>query len=478
MNASALSPSPLWTAAEVLAATGGRGHEGWTAAGVSIDSRTVAPGELFVAIRGERLDGHDFVGIALARGAAAAIVAHSVPNVPAAACLVWVEDTLEALRALARAARARTAARVVAVTGSVGKTGTKEALRLALAAQGRTHASAGSLNNHWGLPLSLARLPREARFAVLEMGMNHAGEIAPLSLLARPHVALITTIEPVHLEFFASVEAIADAKCEIFAGMDEDGVAVLNRDNAQFERCAAAARARGLRRVIGFGAHPRAEVRLLDAALDAEGSTVQADVEGRVLTFRLGAPGRHIVQNALGVLGAVEAAGGDLEAAAAALAALAPPAGRGQRRTIALPGGSTATLIDESYNASPPAMRAAFAVLAACRPGPGGRRLLALGDMRELGEAGPMLHAGLAPSIEEAGIDAVFTCGPLMQHLHEALPEPMRGAHAPDSAALAPLLAAALRPGDIVTVKGSLGSRMALVVQALAGEPAAAAAKG
>ncbi|MCC7426123.1 MAG: UDP-N-acetylmuramoylalanyl-D-glutamyl-2,6-diaminopimelate--D-alanyl-D-alanine ligase [Alphaproteobacteria bacterium] len=466
---------PLWTAAEILAATGGRGQEGWTASGVSIDSRTIAPGELFVAIQGDRHDGHAFAADALARGAAAAIVARSVENVPAAANLVWVEETLEALRRIGAAARARTAARLIAVTGSVGKTGTKEALRHVLAAQGPTHASAGSLNNHWGLPLSLARLPRETRFAVLEMGMNHAGEITPLSLLARPHVALITTVEAVHLEFFASVEAIADAKSEIFAGMDHGGIAVLNRDNAHYERCAAAARAKGIHRILGFGADRRAEFRLLDADFGAAGSLVRADAMGRVLTFRIGVPGRHIVQNMLGVLAAVEAAGGDVEAASRALATLTPPAGRGARSAIALPGGGTASLIDESYNASPAAMRAAIAVLAAMPPGPGGRRILALGDMRELGEAGPMLHAGLAPAIEEAGIDLVFTCGPLMQNLHEALLPAQRGAHALDSEDLAPMLAAALRPGDVVTVKGSLGSRMAIVVKALAAAGAAAA---
>jgi UDP-N-acetylmuramoyl-tripeptide--D-alanyl-D-alanine ligase len=467
--------SLAWTARDAAAATAGRltGPADWQALGISIDSRTVKPGDLFVALAGPSFDGHDFVAAALAKGAVAAIVHRRPAGLFEQAPLLLVEDSLAGLTRLGIAGRARSRARFVGVTGSVGKTGTKEALRLALSTQAETYANEGSLNNHWGVPLSLARLPSDARLGVFELGMNHAGELGPLSRMVRPEVAVITTIEPVHLEFFDSLEAIADAKAEIFEGMTAGGAVVLNLDNGQFERLAGHARRRGITRIFGFGEHPGAAARLLACRLEATGSQVEAEVLGRHLDYRLGAPGRHWVQNSLAVLAAAASLDLDVGLAAGALAALSPPKGRGQRRQIALPGGWI-ELIDESYNASPAAMRAAFAVLARAKPGPRGRRIAVLGDMRELGPTAAALHAGLAPALAEAGIDLVLTCGPLMQALQSALPRERRGAHAGDSAALIPAVLAAIRPGDVVLVKGSLGTKMAPIVEALLRQDAGA----
>jgi len=459
--------SPLWTSEEAVAATGGCVTRPWRASGVSIDTRTLAPGDLFVALDGDRLDGHDYVADALARGAAAALV-HRVPEgVAGDAPLLVVTDTLAGLRALGAAARARTGARVVAVTGSVGKTGTKEALRLVLGAQGATHASAGNLNNHWGAPLSLARLPREAEFAVFELGMNHAGEIAPLTRLVRPHVAVITAIEPAHTAFFRSIEGIADAKAEIFLGLEPGGVAVLNRDNDQYARLAAAARAAGVTRIVSFGtAGERPDVRLVVAEPEATSSRVVAMVGDHRVDYRIGAPGRHWIVNSLGVLGVVHALGADVDAAAAALAGVEVPAGRGRRITIRTSEGPI-LLIDESYNASPAAMRAAFEVLALAVPGRGGRRIAVLGDMLELGGDAPALHAGLADALAGHPIDLVYATGPDMAHLYRRLPSARRGGHASTAAAMAPLIAEVVRPGDVVMVKGSFGMGMAEIVRRL-----------
>jgi len=468
-----MSPA-LWTAADAVRATGGRSSREWSATGVSIDSRTLAPGDLFIALIGPHVDGHDFVAAALKAGAAAAMIARRPQALDADAALLLVGDTMQALERLGAAGRARARARVIAVTGSVGKTGTKEALRLALATQGETFASAGSLNNQWGVPLSLTRLPPTASFGVFELGMNHAGELHALTLQVRPMVAIITTIEPAHLEFFPSLDAIADAKAEVFDGMDSDGIAILNRDNAQFDRLAGKARARGLSRIIGFGRHAEAQSRLLTCTMDDAGSTVGAEVMGERIDYRLGLPGMHWVINSLAVLAAIKAAGADARAGAAALANLSALKGRGQQHDIAFKGGKI-RLIDESYNASPAAMRAAIAVLAAATPGPGGRRIAVLGDMRELGPQAPLLHAGIAPDLMALGIDLVFTAGPLMAVLADMLPVERRAGHAPDSMTLLPLLLARLNPGDVVLVKGSLGSRMGPIVEALKALPVALA---
>jgi len=455
--------APLWTAAEAARATGGVAVGDWRASGVSIDSRTLAPGDLFVALVGEQRDGHAFVADALSRGAAAAVVARRPEDLPADVPLLEVADTLEGLRALARAGRARTVARVAGVTGSVGKTGTKEALRHVLDRQGGCHASAASHNNQWGVPLTLARLPAGLPWAVVEIGMNHAGEIRALVPLVRPHVALITAIAPAHLAFFPDgVEGIARAKAEIFEGLAPGGTAVLPADSQQLPILLEAARRAGVERVLTFGEAAGADWRCVSAELGPEGSLIEVERAGRRLRFRLGAPGRHWADNALGVLAVVEALGADVERAAADLADLLPPAGRGRRRRIVLESGEV-LLLDESYNANPASMAAAIALLG-LQPG---RRIAVLGDMLELGPRAEELHAALAAPLLAAGVDRVFTCGPLMAALHHALPPERRGPHAVDSAALAPLVREALRPGDVILVKGSLGSRMVRVVAAL-----------
>lgn len=456
----------LWTAGAAAAATNGRTGRPWSATGVSIDSRTVRPGDLFVALKGPNFDGHAFVADALAKGAAAALVSATPSSVAADAPLLLVEDTLAALADLGRVARHRAAARVIGVTGSVGKTGTKEALRHVLSAQAPTFATEGSLNNHWGVPLSLARLPSSAAYGVFELGMNHAGELGPLSRQVAPDVAIITTVEAAHLEFFASVEAIADAKAEIFEGMNPNGTAILNRDNPQFARLLAAARTAGLSRVWSFGSHDDAAARLVDCSLHATCSAVTAVIKGERLQYCLSLPGKHWVMNSLAVLLASLAAGADLGNAARALSSLKPVKGRGVRHRIHLDQGAF-TLVDESYNASPAAMTAAFEVLAKLDPGAGGRRIAVLGDMRELGSRADQLHAGLADPLRRASVDTVHCCGPHMRALYDRLPAALRGTWAEDSAALAPAVAAAVRGGDVVLVKGSAGSRMAVVIDRL-----------
>ncbi len=456
----------LWTAAEAAAATGGSNRTAWAATGVSIDTRSLAAGDLFVALHGPNHDGHDFVATALQRGAAAAIVDRAIPQLPASAPLLGVADTLAGLAGLGAAGRNRSAARIVAVTGSVGKTGTKEALRLALAGSGPTYGSAGGLNNHWGAPLSLARLPPDVRYGIFELGMNHPDEIAKLARLVRPHVAVITTVEPVHLGFFPSVEAIADAKAEIFLGLEPGGVAVLNRDNPHYARLATAARRAGAVEILGFGAHPESAARLVDCVLDSRGSTVEATVCGKMIRFRVPVPGRHWVINALAVLATAQAAGAAVDRAAEALAEFRSLPGRGRRDELAWRGGAL-TVIDESYNASPPSMRAALAVLAATEPGADGRRVAVLGDMLELGDASERLHRELAEPLAAAGVDRVFLIGEAIAALDEVLPEEKRGGlwGSPDEAM--PALLRFLEPGDVVTVKGSRGVRVSRVVELL-----------
>lgn len=461
----------LWTAADAAAATNGRfpaesSRVDWQATGVSIDSRTVQPGDLFVALQGPNFDGHAFVADALAKGAAAALVSAVPAGLPADAPLLLVEDTLAGLEDLGRVARLNFRGTVIAVTGSVGKTGTKEALKQCLEALGPTYATAGSFNNHWGVPLSLARLPADHAFGIFELGMNHAGEIAALTRMVKPDVSIITTVEAVHLEFFANVEAIADAKAEIFEGMTTAGTAVLNRDNPHFGRLLAAARTQGLGQVWSFGRHDQADGRLLDCSLHATSSLVTADIRGDRVTYTLALPGQHHVMNSLGVLLCVKAAGGDVALAARQFSQIQPIKGRGLRKRVPLAKGSL-TLIDESYNASPVSMAAAAAVLGKADPGAGGRRIAVLGDMRELGVQSPSLHAGLAEPLRLAGTDLVYCCGPNMKHLFDRLPAALRGRWTESSAELAPLVAAAVRAGDVVMVKGSAGSRMSLVVEAL-----------
>ena len=459
---------PLWTVDEMAAAMGAerRGALPSAISGISIDSRTIAPGEAFFALA-DRRDGHDFVDAALSAKAALAVVAaNRRGQLPRDAPLLLVPDVLPALRELAAAARRRTHAKVIGVTGSVGKTSTKDALLLALQKEGEAHASVASYNNHWGVPLSLARCPASARYVVLEMGMNHPGEIEPLSRLARPHVALITAIAPVHLEFFGTLAKIADAKAEIFLGVENGGAAVLNRDNSLFAHLLRRAKDAGIARVVSFGQHPKADARLIKFALHPDCSTVEADIFGTELTYKIGAPGHHLVVNSLAVLAAAALVGADLALAALALAEFRPPTGRGTLIELDLPGGA-AILIDESYNANPASMEAALALLGRAPIGPRGRRIAVLGDMLELGPRARSLHRGLTAPIEVHGIDLVFCCGPLMKALWQALPAGRRGGYAEDSAALEAQVLSAIRAGDVVMVKGSLGSRMAAIVKAL-----------
>ena len=465
---------PLWTSAEAAAATGGRAPEPWSATGVSIDSRSVEAGDLFVALAGPNHDGHDYVQAAFDRAAAAAMVSRRPETRPEGAPLLLVVDTFEGLRTLAARARERSTAHVVAITGSVGKTGTKELLASALASCGTTLASAGNLNNHIGAPLSLARLPQGAAYGVFELGMNHPGEIAPLSRLVRPHTALITTIAAVHTEFFTGLDAVADAKAEIFEGLEPGGTAVLNRDNAYFDRLAAVARSAGAGRIVSFGESAQADARLLAWQPAATGGTVTAALDGDEIDYEIAFSGRHWALNSVGVLACIRAAGAPVEQAAHALRTVAPGAGRGVRRRIPVADGSY-ELIDESYNASPAAVRAAIATLAETAPTtPGGRRIAVLGDMLELGEDAPRWHADLASDLDAAGIDLVYTAGPLMAHLHTALDPARHGVHAPDAESLIDTLRAEIRAGDVVLVKGSLGIRMGPIVRQLAADASAA----
>lgn len=461
--------TPLWTShamAEAMrAAINGALPEAVT--GLSIDSRTIAPGEAYFAIKGDVHDGHDFVAAALQAGAGLAVVESAQRDkfAPDARLLV-VEDVLAGLVALAHAARARLGAQVIAVTGSVGKTSTKEALRRVLDAQGETHASVASFNNHWGVPLSLARCPASVRFAIFEIGMNHAGEIEQLVKMVRPQIAIITTVEPVHLEFFAGIEAIADAKAEIFEGVEPGGAVVLNRDNSQFNRLQRRARELGITRIVSFGADKKSDARLLDVSLHSACSAVHANILGHDVTYKLGMPGRHMVMNSLAVLAAALLAGADLALAALSLSQIEPATGRGARRTLHLANGD-ATLIDESYNANPASMAAALNVLGQAAVGPHGRRIAVLGDMLELGPTSPALHRGLNEAVKANHVDLVYCCGPLMRNLWDALSTGKRGGYAESAADLEPQAVAAIRAGDTIMIKGSLGSKMKTIVTAL-----------
>jgi UDP-N-acetylmuramoyl-tripeptide--D-alanyl-D-alanine ligase len=441
--------SDLWEASELAIAAGSR-DSGFAVTGISIDTRTLQPGDLFVALRGER-DGHDFVADAFAKGAAGALVSRDVGG----GAVLRVDDTLAALTRLGEFARARSQARVVAVTGSVGKTTTKEMLRRALAVFGTVHAAAASFNNQIGVPLTLARMKRETAFAVLEIGMNHPGEIAPLARIARPHVAIVTNVERAHIGLMGSEEAIAEEKATIFRGLVPGGVAILPRDSAFLTKLSAGVPA-GVSRLT-FGRGELADIRLLDADSGADGCDVLARAGEALVRFHLAAAGAHMAMNAVAALAGVAALGLDVEKAAAALEKFAPLAGRGARRAI-----GEAMLLDESYNASGASMRAALSVLALQT----GRRVAVLGDMLELGEEAEDEHLDLRGAVTGAA-DLVFTCGEMMGLLFDTLPVEIQGAHLPDAAALGPVVKAALRPGDCVLVKGSLGSRMRDVVAIL-----------
>ncbi|MET3712960.1 UDP-N-acetylmuramoyl-tripeptide--D-alanyl-D-alanine ligase [Sphingomonas trueperi] len=450
----------LWTSDEIAAATGGTASADFTVSGVAFDSREVGPGDLFLALKGESTDGHRFLDQAFAQGAAGAVVSDATDH-PS----VRVADTTAALDALGAASRKRSAAKIIGVTGSVGKTGTKEALFAALDRidPGCAHRSVKSYNNHTGVPLSLARMPRESRYGVFEMGMNHAGELAQLTRLVRPHVAIVTAIAPAHLGFFDSVEKIADAKGEIFQGLGAGGTAIVPFDSPYRDRLLDAARPYATR-IVTFGLGEGADYRAVETMRARSGGTfVMARFGNRELSFTISQPGDHWVSNAMAILAAVDAVGGDLEVAGLALAELGGLAGRGARMTVPV-GDGTALVIDESYNANPSSMRATLKVLAA-EPG---RKLAVLGEMRELGIHSDALHAELADPIAEAGVSRAILVGEAMAPLAAALEGRLDFVHVADAAAAKAELESTLAPGDAVLIKGSNGVRLATIVAALA----------
>lgn len=464
---------PLWTSSDAEVATGGTSTASWQANGVSIDTRTIQPGDLFVALKDVR-DGHDFVAQALQKGAAAALVSRRPADVPADAPLLIVDDVLKALEGLGCAARARSKARVVGITGSVGKTSTKEMLRAILGGQGRVHAAEASYNNHWGVPLTLARLPQDSDFAVIEIGMNHPGEIAPLSVMARPDVVMITTVAAAHLEAFDSIEGIAVEKASIMAGLVPGGVAVLNADIATTPILLAKAKAVGAQTVL-FGEAATADYHLIEARVGEEATVVRAEARGAPLLFKVRTPGRHFAMNALGALAVAEALGADPIISSCDLGAWQPPKGRGTIETILLDRVEETSfdLIDDAFNANPASMAASLDVLIAARPKNGvgrvgtGRRIAILGDMLELGPTELDLHAQIAQHPGLSAIAIIHCVGPRMKALHSALPRAQRGQWAETAADMARNARQLIDAGDVVLVKGSKGSKVSVVVDAL-----------
>jgi len=459
--------STTWTTTAIAAATKGLASGNWTATSVSIDTRTLQPGALFVALPGAKVDGHAHVADAIAKGAVGALVSKPIIGVEPQH-LVMVADVEVALQQLGIAARERSSAKFIGITGSVGKTGAKEMLATALGAIGSVYATKGNLNNHLGVPLSLANMPLELDYAVMEMGMNHPGEIARLSHWVRPHVSMITTVEAVHIEFFQSVEAIADEKAAIFDGMARAGVAVLNADNAHFARVKKHAEDKGLDRVLSFGTGKKALCRMVEYQIEEAHSRIEAVIAGTAITYTLGTIGKHWALASVAVLGVVDALRGDLAKAAAELAYFTEPKGRGRIQQLSMKGGNL-RLVDDCYNASPVSMVGAIEKIAEIRNAApeGVRTVVVLGDMLELGDHAFEMHVGLLPALVNNQMDIVFAAGKFMENLYDALPEAMRGAYKPTSHELAPVVVSALRPRDLVLVKGSRGSRMDLVVHAI-----------
>lgn len=469
--------SGLWTAYESAAATSGmlcaRGGdpnrwvaEEWVAGGISIDTRTLEAGDIFVALNDIR-DGHEFLDDAFRKGASAALVARAPDDVPDGAPLLVVQDTLEGLRDLARAARNRNFGKRIGVTGSVGKTSTKEMLRVAFSQLGSVHAAQRSFNNHWGVPLTLARMPLHADYGIFEIGMNHAGEITPLTKLVAPDIAIITTVAAAHLEFFSSVEEIAEAKAEIFQGVVARGACILPIDNPHFELLRRRAREAGVARILSFGENEKADFRLSSYALSDVGGHLSVTHPDGMLDLRLAAPGKHQAMNALAVLAAVSCLGQSLEKAVSGLAKFSATGGRGAREIIELPGGGAIVLIDESYNANPTSMAAALALLGAIRPAIGGRRLAVLGEMLELGHKSGDFHRALRGDLIAAGVDKIYATGGLMAHLWDDLDEEKKGIFSASASAVAAQLCDDLRDGDVVMVKGSNASKVNEIVAAL-----------
>jgi UDP-N-acetylmuramoyl-tripeptide--D-alanyl-D-alanine ligase len=455
--------SNLWTSSDAARATHGTAQGTWAVDGLDLDSRAVAKGDLFVALKVER-DGHAYVRKALAAGASAALVSDPSCADPGAPLLI-VPDTMVALENLGTAARRRNViATRVAITGSVGKTTVKEMTAAALGATAKTHKSVKSYNNHWGVPLTLARMPADARFGVFEIGMNHGGEISRLSPQVRPHVAAITMVAPVHIEHFVDETGIADAKAEIFLGLDAGGTALIPGDNLHATRLIARARDRDGVDVLTFGLNDTCDSRILAVVDGSGGRIATANVLGKQISWRIAEPGQHWVNNGLCALTLAVLAGGNLSAAADALSQFGAIDGRGVTKAINLPNGGFFTLVDEAYNANPASMAEAIKTLSGRA---GLRRIAVLGDMLELGERENAYHAGIAGDVEAADTDLVFCSGPRMKHLWDALPPSRAGAYAATATELAPLVVSAIAAGDVVMVKGSNGSKMAEVVRAL-----------
>jgi UDP-N-acetylmuramoyl-tripeptide--D-alanyl-D-alanine ligase len=454
----------------MVAAMGGRPVGSLPAGitGISIDSRSLTPGEAFFAIKGDRVDGHDYATFAVANGAALLVVSEA--KLPALGRLtvpmIVVEDVLAALGKLAAAARARSRAQIVAVTGSVGKTTTKEMLRHVLSPSGKVHAAVASFNNHWGVPLTLARMPEDTVFGVFEIGMNHPNEIRPLVKMVRPHVAIITTIGAAHLGHFKNLEEIASAKAEIFEGLEPGGAALLNRDNKQYSFLDQRAQDVGVPNVLTFGQHAKADFRLADFEGTADGSTIWAVLGADTVEVHIGAPGRHIAENAMAALAVVALFGADMEGAKRALAALRPVKGRGERHFLKI-GEGQLTLIDESYNANPASMRAGIALLAATTPQGAGRRIAVMGDMLEMGEFSTQVHEDLAGPLLAAGIEHVWLAGAEMAALRDALPDSVSVEYRPTTAELVDHVVRSVAPGDVLMVKSSLGIGFGKIVSAL-----------
>lgn len=458
----------LWTSAEFVAATAPVAQPGEIGEvnGISIDSRTVSAGDAFFAIKGERFDGHGFARSALDAGAAVVVLEETQRQdfADLSERVVFVDDVLKALERLGLAARARVSGKVIAITGSVGKTSTKDALWAALKPSGKVHAAVSSFNNHWGVPLTLARMPRDTEFGIFEVGMNHPGEIRHLIGMVQPDLAVITTIVAAHIGNFSGIEEIAAAKAEIFEGVVPSGAALFNGDIAFSDFLEQSARAQGINRCYRFGRSEGADVHLDSLTLDADGSRLSVTLFDDVVHCTLGAPGEHLAHNALAVLGAVALVGGNVAAACDALAGHGASKGRGQRHRLSVEGADT-LLIDESYNANPSSVSAALAALGLVKEAK--RKVAVLGDMLELGEDSQRLHEGLIDPLVAAGVDRVYLCGPEMLKLWEIVPIALRGHYAKASADLIAPLKAEIRAGDAIMVKGSLGSRMAPIVAAL-----------
>lgn len=455
---------PLWNSKDIADAIGGRANGDWAISGIEIDSRAIKEGELFVALKVER-DGHDFVQSALNSGASGVLISSEksvAPNAPFAIC----DDTMLGLECLGAAARKRALiAKRIAITGSVGKTTVKELTASALSASGKTHKSVKSYNNQWGVPLTLARMPQDARFGVFEIGMNHAGEIARLSPQVRPHIAAITTVAPVHIEHFQNIEAIAEAKAEIFIGVEKGGSVVIPYDNSQCKRLVARAQSLEGLNIVTFGSQEGADARIVSVEHNGQERIVRADVLGEIIEWRLCEPGEHWLSNSLCALTITALAGGEIEAAASVISNFGALEGRGAIKQITTQSGLSFTLVDEAYNANPTSVAGA---LEAQKERIGGRKIAILGDMLELGENENKYHAGLLDAIISAQTDLVFLCGERMKHLWDVLPDTLKGGYAPNSRELASIVLDQIAQDDVIMVKGSNGSHMNVIVAALA----------